>query len=129
MVNKVTLIGYLGQDPELKQVASTDLCKFSMATSESYKDKAGAKQTKTQWHNITVWGKLAEVCSKWLKKGSKIYLEGKIEYNEYEKVEIKMKATNIIATEIKFMDSAPTGSAAERPSVEAPAGTDSDLPF
>lgn len=81
MINKVILIGNLGKDPEIKLFANGNkVCNFSLATSESYKDKSGEWQTKTEWHNISVFNEnLISLCEKYLKKGSKIYLEGKIE--------------------------------------------------
>jgi single-strand DNA-binding protein len=82
-VNKVILIGNLGGDPEFKDVG-TGLAKFTMATSETYKTKDGEKKTETQWHNVSAWGKLAEIVSKYLKKGSKVYVEGKLTYHMVE---------------------------------------------
>jgi single-strand DNA-binding protein len=85
MLNSATLIGNLGKNPELRSTATGQaVASFSLATTETFKDKAGAKQQKTTWHNIVVWGKLAEICSQYLKKGSKAYIEGKIENRSYE---------------------------------------------
>ena len=84
-LNKAILIGNLGKDPELRYVASGNaVASFSLATSENYKDKSGAKQTRTVWHNIVVWGKLAEICNQYLKKGSQVYLEGRIDNRSYD---------------------------------------------
>jgi len=84
-LNKAILIGNLGRDPELRYVASGNaVANFTLATSENYKDKSGAKQTRTVWHNIVVWGKLAEVCNQYLKKGSQVYLEGRIDNRSYD---------------------------------------------
>lgn len=103
-VNKVILVGRLGKDPELTYVgANTALCKFSLATTDSYKDKSGNKQETTEWHNIVVWGKLAEVCNLYLKKGSQAYLEGKIQYRSYEKDGQTRYYTEINANEIQFL--------------------------
>ena len=83
-VNKVILIGNLGSDPESKTLENGNVvCTFSLATSESYKDKAGNKIDATEWHDIEVWGKLAEVAGKWLEKGATIYLEGSIKANKW----------------------------------------------
>lgn len=83
-LNKVILIGNLGRDPELKMTQSgTALCKFSIATTETWKNAQGEKQSKTEWHNITVWGKQAEVAEKYLTKGKQVLIEGKIEYGKY----------------------------------------------
>ena len=69
-VNKVILVGRLGQDPELKSTASgTDVCNFSLATTENHTDKSGEKKEMTEWHNIVVWGKLASLCNQYLTKG------------------------------------------------------------
>lgn len=86
MLNKVQLIGNVGQDPEVNHTTGGQkYAKFSLATSETYKDKDGNKQTKTEWHNVVIWRKLADVVEKWVKKGSKLYIEGKISYRSYEK--------------------------------------------
>jgi len=78
-LNKVVLIGHLGRDPELKYTADgTAYARFSLATSESFKNKEGKDVERTEWHNITVWSKLAETCAQYLKKGARIYMEGKI---------------------------------------------------
>ena len=78
-VNKVILLGNLGRDPELRFLPNGDaVCNFSIATTDSWKDKAGEKQEKTEWHNIVLWRGLAEVAEKWLKKGSLILMLVKI---------------------------------------------------
>lgn len=83
-VNKVILIGHLGQDPELRYLASGDaVANFSMATSESWKDKAGEKQEQTEWHRISAFGKTAEIVGKFLKKGSQVYVEGKLQTKKW----------------------------------------------
>jgi single-strand DNA-binding protein len=98
-LNKVTLIGNLGKDPETQTLeGGIALAKFSLATSESYKDSEGVKQTQTEWHNIIVWRSLAEIAGKYLKKGSSIYLEGKIKTRSYEDKDGNKKyVTEIIA--------------------------------
>ncbi len=83
--NKVQLIGNLGQDPEVVNLDSgSKLAKFSIATNESYRNTKGEKVTDTQWHNIVVWGKLAEVVEKFLYKGSEVAVEGKLIHRSYE---------------------------------------------
>lgn len=75
-VNKVILLGRLGQDPELKYTpGGAAVCNFSMATTEAWTDKQGAKQEKTEWHRIVVWGKLAELCNQYLAKGRQAFVE------------------------------------------------------
>ncbi|WP_338792574.1 single-stranded DNA-binding protein [Bernardetia sp. MNP-M8] len=98
-LNKVTLIGNLGKDPEVQTLeGGITLVKVSLATSESYKDSEGVKQTQTEWHNIIVWRSLAEIAGKYLKKGSSIYLEGKIKTRSYEDKDGNKKyVTEIIA--------------------------------
>ncbi len=84
-LNKVILIGNLGKDPELRYTqAQMPFAKFSLATTESFTTQAGEKRDKTEWHNITIWGKQAEIAQKYLTKGRQVYIEGSIEYREYE---------------------------------------------
>ena len=76
-VNKVILVGNLGKDPEVRHLeGGTAVASFSIATTEVYKDKTGARQEQTEWHNIVVWRGLAEIAEKYLKKGMTIYIEG-----------------------------------------------------
>jgi len=83
-LNKVMLIGNLGRDPELKATPSGQaLARFSVATTETWKNPQGEKQSKTEWHNIVVWGKQAEVAEKFLRKGKQVLIEGRIQYREY----------------------------------------------
>jgi single-strand DNA-binding protein len=82
--NKVTLIGNLGRDPELKVTPSGQvLARFSVATTESWKNQQGEKQSKTEWNNIVVWGKQAEIAEKFLRKGRQVLIEGRIQYRDY----------------------------------------------
>ena len=104
-LNKVMLIGHLGKDPELSYTPSgTAVCKFSLATNDSYKGDDGNWVERTEWHNITAWRKLAEVCSQYLKKGSRIYLEGKIQTDTYEKDGKKNYFTKIVINEMVMLD-------------------------
>ncbi|MCL4168064.1 UNVERIFIED_CONTAM: hypothetical protein GTU68_003301 [Idotea baltica] len=95
--NHVQLIGHLGQDPEIKEVGNgTALVKLSIATNESYKDKNGEFQTKTQWHNLVAWGKLGERMASRVSKGNQILVTGRLENQSWEdKDGIKKYATNI----------------------------------
>jgi single-strand DNA-binding protein len=78
-VNKVILIGHLGKDPEVKYLASgAAVCRFSLATNETFKNKAGEPQKRTEWHSIVAWGKLAEICGEYLTKSKQVYIEGSI---------------------------------------------------
>ena len=105
MLNKVTLIGHLGKDPITRYMQNGDaVCNFSIATSESWKDAQGNKQTRTEWHAITLYRKLAEIAGQYLKKGSLIYLEGKIQSRKYtDKQGIERTAYEIIGNELKML--------------------------
>lgn len=106
-VNKVIIIGTLGRDPELKYLPSgSSVVNLSVATDEGYNDKnTGQKVDKTEWHRIKAFGKLAEIMNQYLKKGSKVYFEGKLSTSEYEKDGIKRYSTEIIANEMTMLDS------------------------
>ena len=93
-VNKVILVGRLGKDPETRYTSGGQaVCHFSMATDESYKDKNGERQKRTEWHRITLWGKQAEVAQQYLKKGAQIYLEGSIRSSEWTDKEGQKKTS------------------------------------
>jgi single-strand DNA-binding protein len=84
-VNKAILIGNLGKDPQLDYTQSgTARCRFSVATTEQYKDRDGQKQEKTEWHNIVLWGRVAEIAGEYLKKGRTVYIEGRIQTRQYD---------------------------------------------
>lgn len=105
MLNKVILIGRLGRDPEVRYMPNGDaVCNFSVATSEKYTDKNGQRQEATEWHNVTMYRKLAEIAGKYLTKGSQVYLEGKIQSRKYQgKDGIERTAYEIIANELKML--------------------------
>ena len=105
-INKVTLIGTLGRDPEVRYLPNGNaVANISLATDESYNDKGtGQKVEQTEWHRITVYGKLAEICQQYLKKGSKSYFEGKLRTREWEKDGIKRYTTEIIANDMMMLD-------------------------
>ncbi len=104
-INKVMLIGRLGQDPELKYTPSgSAVCNFSLATSESWTDKSGQKQEKTEWHRIVVWGKLAELCNQYLAKGRQAFIEGSLQTRQWEdKQGQKRYTTEINARNVQFL--------------------------
>ena len=104
-INKVILVGNLGKDPELiKTPSGISLCKFSMATTERFKNKQGEQQTQTEWHNIVVWGGLAETCGKWLHKGKQVYIEGKLQTTNYEDNSgTKRYRTEIVANSMQML--------------------------
>src|SRR5438105_3089822 len=153
-VNKVILIGNLGADPELKYTPSSrPLCNLRIATTEVYKDKAGQRQEKTEWHRVTVWGDQAENCSKYLSKGRSVYIEGRLQTRSYDKDGQKHYATDVVADRVVFLgggggegrggearggeargkpggfggrsDSGP----ADEPGEGAPPASDDDIPF
>ncbi len=112
-VNKVILVGRLGRDPETRYISSGQaVCQFSMATDESYKDKNGERQKRTEWHRIVVWGKQAEIAQQYLKKGSQIYLEGRLQTREWEKDGQKRNTTEIVASHFRFLGGRAEGGAA-----------------
>ena len=109
-VNKVTLIGTLGRDPEVRYMPNgTAVANINVATDESYNDKTtGQKVEQTEWHRLTVYGRLAEICQQYLKKGSKAYFEGKLRTREWEKDGVKRYTTEIITNEMMMLDSRQT---------------------
>ncbi|HBG70327.1 MAG: single-stranded DNA-binding protein [Bacteroidetes bacterium GWF2_43_63] len=96
-INKVILIGNVGKDPEVKIFeGGRKKASFSLATTEKYRDKAGAEQSVTEWHNIAVWGPQAEVIEKYVRRGSPLFVEGRIQYREYtDKDGVKKRFTEI----------------------------------
>jgi single-strand DNA-binding protein len=104
-VNKVILVGRLGRDPETRYTSGGQaVCNFSLATDESYKDKAGERQKHTEWHKLVLWGKLGELAQQYLKKGSLVYLEGRIQSREWQDKEGQKRTSfEIVATGMKFL--------------------------
>lgn len=113
MVNKAILVGRLGRDPETRYTGGgTAVCNFSIATSEKFKDRNGEKQERTEWHKITAWGKLAEICQQYLKKGGLVFIEGSIGTREWQDKEgIKRYTTEITAREMRMLGSKGDGGA------------------
>ena len=106
-VNKVILVGRLGKDPEIRSVPSgTSVAKFTIATDEKFTDRSGEKQERTEWHNIVAWGKLAEICGQYLKKGKLVYIEGSIRTDSWDDKESGQKKyrTEIIANTMQMLD-------------------------
>jgi len=134
-VNKVILIGNLGKDPEVRSLESgVKVASFSLATTESYKNKEGQKVEQTEWHNIVMWRGLAEVAEKYLKKGSQIFLEGKIRSRSWDDKEgNKRYTTEIIADTFTMLGSkkegAPTPTNEPEPTPPVAPGPEDDLPF
>lgn len=107
-VNKVILLGRLGQDPELKYTpGGAAVCNFSLATTEAWTDKGGQKQEKTEWHRIVVWGKLAELCNQYLSKGRQAFVEGRLQTRAWDdKDGNKRYTTEIMAATVQFIGGA-----------------------
>lgn len=103
-VNKVILLGRIGKTPEIKYTPNgSAVANFSVATSESWKDKSGDKKEKTEWHNIVVWGKLAEIVGKYMDKGTEVYIEGKLQTRSWEdKNGTKRYTTEILAETVQM---------------------------
>jgi single-strand DNA-binding protein len=106
-VNKVILVGRLGKDPEIRSTPSgTSVAKFSLATDDKFTDRSGEKQERTEWHNVVAWGKLAEICGQYLKKGKLVYIEGSIRTDSWDDKEtgVKKYRTEIIANTMQMLD-------------------------
>lgn len=108
-VNKVIIVGRLGQDPEVRHMPNGNaVANFTVATSESWKDQQGQKQERTEWHRITIYQKLAEIAGQYLHKGSNIYLEGRLQTREWtDKQGQKRYTTEIICHEMQMLDGKP----------------------
>ena len=106
-VNKVILIGNLGQDPELRYTGSgTAVCNMRLATNERYKDSNGEWVDKTEWHNVVTWARLAEICGEYLKKGSQVYFEGSLQTRSWDDREGNTRyTTEVKAREMQMLDS------------------------
>lgn len=142
-LNKVMLIGHLGQDPDIRATPSgTVVANVSLATGETWKDQQGNRQERTEWHRIVMFGKTAEIARDYLRKGSKVYLEGRLQTRKWQDKEGKDQYTTEIVTDgFQMLDGKPSGESgssgdAPRPSPSRPAPApvatpdfDDDLPF
>lgn len=136
-VNKVILLGNLGKDPEVRHLeGGVTVANFPLATSETYKDKQGNRQEKTEWHNIVLWRGLADVAEKYLKKGSQIYLEGRLQTRKWEDKEGHSRYTTEVVGDNFVMlnrksseESSSTNSGSEVSNAGTPASGSDDLPF
>lgn len=139
-LNKVMLIGNLGKDPEVRFTASGQaVASFSLATSESYKDKSGEKVEKTEWHNITLWGKLAEIAGEYLSKGKTIYVEGRLQTRKWQdKSGNDRYTTEIVGDKMQMLSAkgersgggdSSSAQKSSAPSYEEPPFQDDDIPF
>ena len=112
MLNKIMLIGNLGRDPELQVTSDgTPVTKFSLAVNRTTRSSTGEQVKETEWFNIVAWRQLAEICEKYLHKGSKVYIEGRITQRKYtDKEGIQRTAVDVIANDMKMLDSKPASS-------------------
>ncbi|RXK89436.1 single-stranded DNA-binding protein [Chlorobaculum sp. 24CR] len=111
-LNKVMLIGHLGNDPERRETASgQSVVNFTLATSEGFKDSSGNFQERTEWHRIVAWGKLADICSQYLKKGRQVYIEGRLQTRSWEdnKTGEKKYTTEIVCSDMQMLGSKDSG--------------------
>ena len=125
-VNKVILVGRLGKDPEVRYMPNGDaVANITLATSESWKDKNGEKQEKTEWHRVTFYRKLAEIVGEYLKKGGMVYVEGRLETRKWtDKAGVEKYTTEVIANEMVMLGGKSSGSNSYevQDSAEAPRG-------
>src|SRR4029077_4331181 len=102
--NKAILLGRLGKDPEVKYTeAGRAVARFSVATDETWKDQAGEKQQRTEWHNVVAWRKLADICGQYLTKGKQVYIEGKLQSRSWEKDGTKHTITEVVADQLVML--------------------------
>jgi single-strand DNA-binding protein len=138
-VNRVILVGRLGRDPETRYTSGGQaVCNFTLATDEVYKDRAGERQKRTEWHRIVAWSKLAEICQQYLKKGSLVFIEGRIQSRQWDDREGNKRTTvEIVANTMKMLgpraEAAPheaaEPAAEESAAPPAPEISDEDIPF
>ena len=137
-VNKVILVGNLGKDPEVRYLDNgVAVANFSLATTENYKNKQGERVSQTEWHNIVLWRGLAEIAEKWLKKGSSVYIEGKIRARKWEDKDGNTRyTTEILGDNMTMLGGKPITDNVEEVIIESPKDSDNkssesddDLPF
>lgn len=132
-VNRVILVGRLGADPELRYTpGGAAVCNFRIATNEVWKDSEGEWQERTEWHNIVAWRELAERCGEQLRKGARIYIEGRLQTREWEGRDgVKRRTTEIVAQRMQMMDRRAVEPVEEAPLMpeEEGSGEEDDLPF
>jgi single-strand DNA-binding protein len=138
-LNKVMLIGNLGKDPEVRFTASGQaVTSFSLATSEKFKDKtSGEWVERTEWHKVTLWGKLAELAGEYLSKGKTVYIEGRLQTRKYDKDGVTHYSTEIVGDKMEFLSAKGEKSGGESSSApknsgsnyEEPPFQDDDIPF
>ncbi len=130
-VNKVILVGRLGRDPETRYTsAGQAVCNFTLATDETFRDRSGERQKRTEWHRIVLWGKLAEIAQQYLKKGTLVYIEGRIQSRQWDDREGNKRTTvEIVGNVMRMLSTRAETAAAASAEVEAPpAATDEATP-
>ncbi|MGA0163243.1 MAG: single-stranded DNA-binding protein [Bdellovibrionota bacterium] len=137
-INKVILVGRLGADPEIRYTQSgAGVANFNLATSETWLDRDGQRQEKTEWHRVVVWGKMAETCSQYLGKGRQVYVEGRLQTRSWDdKDGNKRYTTEVVANTVQFLDKAGDRPGASSgldanaiPSPQDAPPVDEDIPF
>lgn len=132
MINKVILVGNVGKDADIRTLqGGSKVAKFSVATSENFKDKNGEWQKQTEWHSVTAWNSLAEVCEKYVKSGVLVYVEGRIKTESYKDADgVNKSFTQIVCQTLKLLSYADKKEDAARTQEPAPAiNVEGDLPF
>lgn len=129
-LNKVMVIGHLGQDPEIRYTpAGMPVVNFSVATDEAYVDKDGKRQERAEWHRVVVVGKLAMVCHEYLKRGRQVFVEGRLRTREWENNGTIDRRTEIVASRVQFLGAPPAAGRADEPSADASVSAEADIPF
>jgi single-strand DNA-binding protein len=141
-VNKAILVGRLGRDPETRYTSGGQaVCNFTLATDETFRDRSGERQKRTEWHRIVLWGKLAEIAQQYLKKGTMVYIEGRIQSRQWDDregnkrttVEIVGNVMRMLSTRAETAAAAAAGAETEAPAAEeagpSPEISDEDIPF
>ena len=131
MINKVILIGNLGADPEIRYTQTgAAVATFTLATTERWRGQDGQTQEQTEWHRIVAWAKLAEICSQYLHKGSRVYIEGKLQTRKWQDKEGGTRyTTEIVAREMKMLDGRESGGRDVAPEPGPPTNFGDDVPF
>jgi single-strand DNA-binding protein len=132
-INKVILLGNVGKDPEVKYLDNgTAVARITLATSESYKDKSGERKTVTEWHNVVAWRKTAEIVEKWVKKGSELMIEGKLQTRKWSDKDGNQRYSTEIVVDKLTLGKSPEKKEEKRVNVEVETDdfpTGDDLPF
>lgn len=131
MLNKYMIIGNLGQDPDTKFTdGGTAYCRLSIATNRSWKDKDGNKKDETTWHRVVVWGKQAEACGEYLKKGRQVFVEGRFQSREYEANGEKRYSSECVAERVQFLKDGSSGQGGQGGGRNVPPpSSDEEIPF